>query len=117
MQRTLFLSIMHKLSETSPYFTERHNATGRIGLAPLQKCTTTMRQLAYSMAANTIDDYLKLGKTTTLECLEYYCIHIIECFGPQFLCRPTVIDTQHLLAKAKEREFLDMLRSIDCIHW
>jgi hypothetical protein len=30
-----FLSIMHKLSETSPYFTERHDATGHIGLTLL----------------------------------------------------------------------------------
>jgi hypothetical protein len=31
-------------------------------------------------------------------------------------CRPTVADTQHLLAKTEERKFFDMLRSIDCMH-
>jgi hypothetical protein len=30
------------------------------------------------MAADTINGYLKLGKTTVLECLEYYCVCIIE---------------------------------------
>jgi hypothetical protein len=52
-----------------------------------------MTQLAYGMSANTIDEYLKLGKTTTLECLEYYCSGIIECFGDEFLRHPTVADT------------------------
>jgi hypothetical protein len=45
MWRTLFLSIMHKLSETSPYFCERHDATGRAGLTVLQKvyrCSTSI---------------------------------------------------------------------------
>jgi hypothetical protein len=90
MWMTLFLSIMHKLSETSLYFCKRYDATGHAGLTTLQKCTTALRQLAYDMAADTIDEYLKLGKITALECLEYYCLGIIECFGDEFLCRPTV---------------------------
>jgi hypothetical protein len=76
MQRTLFLSIMHKFSEIFPYFCEMYDATDRDGLTALQKCTATLRQLAYDMTAYTIDEYLKLGKTTILECLEYYCSDI-----------------------------------------
>jgi hypothetical protein len=69
------------------------------------------------MAAYTIDEYLKLGKTIALECLEYYCSSIIEYFGDEFLRHPTVADTQRLLAKAKERGFHGMLGSIDYMHW
>jgi hypothetical protein len=36
------------------------------------------------MTTNTIDEYLKLGKTTALECLEYYCSGIIECFRTSY---------------------------------
>jgi hypothetical protein len=43
MRMTLFLSIMHKLSETSPYFCERYDATGHAALTTLQKCTTALR--------------------------------------------------------------------------
>jgi hypothetical protein len=116
MRRTLFLSIMHKLSEISPYFCERYDATGHVGLTALQKCTAALRQLAYSMAAYTIDEYLKLGKETTQECLEYYYSGIIECFGDKFIRHPTIADTQHLLAKVEEYGFLGMLESIDCMH-
>jgi hypothetical protein len=100
MRMTLFLSIMHKLSETSLYFCKRYDATGHVGLTILQNYITALRQLAYGMAADTIDEYLKLGKITALECLEYYYLGIIECFGDEFLCCPTVADTQCLLAKA-----------------
>jgi hypothetical protein len=103
MRRTLFLSIMHKLSETSPHFSERYDTTGRIGLIVLQKCAT-------------IDEYLKLGKSTVLECLEYYCVGIIECFRAELLCRPTVTDTYRLLGKVEERGFSGMLGSIVCMH-
>jgi hypothetical protein len=106
MRRTLFLSIMRKLSETSPYFYERYDATGRAGLTALQKCTAALRQLAYGMTAD----------TTALECLEYYCSGIIKYFGGEFLRRPTVADTLCLLAKAEECGFPDMLGCIDCMH-
>jgi hypothetical protein len=36
MWRNLFLSIMHKLSKISPYFSERYDATGRVGFTALQ---------------------------------------------------------------------------------
>jgi hypothetical protein len=116
MWMTLFLSIMYKLSETSSYFSGRCDVTGRVGLTVLQKCTVDVRQLAYDMTIDTIDAYLKLEKLTVLECLEYYCSGIIECFGAEFICHPAVADTQCLLAKLEEREFSGMLWSIDCMH-
>jgi hypothetical protein len=81
MWMTLFLSIMHKLSETSPYFYERYDATDHAGLTALQKCTAAIHRLTYDMTVDTIDKYLKLEKTIVLECLKYYCPCIIECFG------------------------------------
>jgi hypothetical protein len=108
---------MHKLSETSPYFCEMYDAMSRACLIVLQKYTAALCQLAYGMTAYTIDEYLKLEKTTALECLEYYCLDIIKCFGDKFLRRPTVVDTRRLLTKAKEREFFGLLGSIYCMHW
>jgi hypothetical protein len=57
---------MHKLNETSSYFYEMYDTTGRVGLTTLQKCTATLYQLAYGMAVNTIDEYLKLVKNAAL---------------------------------------------------
>jgi hypothetical protein len=35
MQMTLFLNIMHKLSKTSPYFSDKYDTTDRIVLTAL----------------------------------------------------------------------------------
>jgi hypothetical protein len=59
-----------------------------------------------------IDKYLKLGTSTALEYLEYYCAGIIEYFGVKFLRRPT----QRLLTKTEERGFSGMIWSIDYMH-
>jgi hypothetical protein len=69
------------------------------------------------MTADTTDEYQKLGKSTVIECLEYYCADIVECYGAEFLRRSTVVDTQYLLAKIEEHVFPVMLSCIDCMHW
>jgi hypothetical protein len=116
MRMTLIVSIMHKLTETSSYFSEIYDTTGRVGLTLLQKCTADVCQLAYGIAAYMIDEYLKLEKLTVLECLEYYCSSIIACFWDKFLCHPTIANTKGLLAKTVERGFFGMLWSIDCMY-
>jgi hypothetical protein len=97
--------------------TPNHTSTGgHVSLTALQKCIIVVHQLAYGMAADMIDEYLKLEKSTAHECLEYYCSGIIERFGDEFLRRPTIADTQRLVAKAEERGFPGILGSIDCMH-
>jgi hypothetical protein len=82
----------------------------------LQKCTAVVHQLAYGMDTYTIYEYLKLGKSIALQCLEYYCLGINKCFGAEFLRRPTIADTQRLLVKTEKHGFSGMLGSIDFMH-
>lgn len=117
MRRQLFLRIVDRLGEYSPYFTQRVDALNRLGFSPLQKCTAALRLLAYGAAADTVDDWLKLARQTSSDCLERFCEGIIHCYGDEFCRRPTVADTQRLLAKAEARGFPGMLGSIDCMHW
>jgi hypothetical protein len=84
MARPLFLRIVEALSNWSPYFQQRLDATGRQGLSPLQKCTAAIRMLAYGTSADQLDEVLKIGESTTLECLGKFSEGIIECFGPEY---------------------------------
>ena len=76
-----------------------------------------MRLLAYGAASDTVDEWLKLARATSAECLEKFCEGIIHCYEAEFCRRPTVADTHRLLAVAEERGFPGMLGSIDCMHW
>jgi hypothetical protein len=54
-------------------FLMRADTTGRTRLSPLQKCNATMRILAYgSSAGSVVDDYVRIGETTTMECLDQF---------------------------------------------
>ncbi|KAK2353814.1 hypothetical protein QL285_091400 [Trifolium repens] len=117
MQKHLFLRIVEDLSSSDNYFTQRVDATGKEGISPLAKCTTAMRMLAYGMAADAVDEYIKIGSTTTLECLRRFCKGIIRLYEQVYLRAPTQDDLQKILHVSEQRGFPGMIGSIDCMHW
>ena len=47
MSRKLFLRIVNSIREFGSYFKCKMDCTGKLGFTSIQKCTTTMRMLAY----------------------------------------------------------------------
>ncbi|XP_024010052.1 putative nuclease HARBI1 [Eutrema salsugineum] len=117
MNKALFLRIVHRLSNEVPFFQQRRDARGRLGLSALQKSTTAICLLAYGTTLDSVDEYLRLGATTARSCLENFVEAIINLFGDEYLRRPTAEDLQRLLNIGEERGFPGMIGSIDCMHW
>uniref|UniRef100_A0A0D3C1W7 DDE Tnp4 domain-containing protein n=1 Tax=Brassica oleracea var. oleracea TaxID=109376 RepID=A0A0D3C1W7_BRAOL len=117
MNKPLFMHIVDQLSTQVQYFREKKDGLGRNSLSPLQKCTAAIRVLAYGSAADTADEYLRLGETTTRLCVENFVEGTIYLFGEEYLRRPTPADLQRLLDVGEHRGFPGMIGSIDCMHW
>ena len=118
MSKALFLRIFEAVENYSEYFQMKVDAIGKKGLSPLQKCTTTIRQLAYGGPADAYDEYIRIAEYTATQCLFNFCRCVIEIFGTQYLRRPNSEDVQRLLQLHLERHgFPGMLESIDCMHW
>ncbi|PNY02170.1 ribosomal protein, partial [Trifolium pratense] len=117
MRRHVFLRIVEALGNHDNYFQTRVDAVRRVGLSPLQKCTAAIRLLAYGVPADNVDDYVRIGESTTVECLERFVTGVYTIFGPQYLRRPNNEDTERLLRIGEARGFPGMLGSIDCMHW
>ncbi|XP_057770653.1 uncharacterized protein LOC130990438 [Salvia miltiorrhiza] len=104
MRRELFVKIVDALSNFSPYFTLRQDAT--------------IRQLAYASPSDSLDDYMRMGESTALECLHEFCRNVIAVYGDRYLRTPNAVDTQCLLQMHEERHgFPGMLGSHGCMHW
>jgi len=117
MQKHVFLRIVGDLSSSDNYFTQRVDAANKEGISPLAKCITSMRMLAYGVAADAVDEYIKIGSSTTLECLLRLCKGIIQLYEQVYLRAPTQDDLQRILNVSEMRGFLGMIGSIDCMHW
>ncbi|XP_048633035.1 uncharacterized protein LOC106412678 [Brassica napus] len=114
MNRQVFMRIINTLSANVPFFQQRRDAVGRLGLSTLQKCTAAIRMLAYGCAADAVDEYLRFGESTALSCLTHFTDAVILLFGEEYLRRPNPEDLQRLLDIGEIRGFPGMIGSIDC---
>ncbi|RWR97115.1 putative nuclease HARBI1 [Cinnamomum micranthum f. kanehirae] len=93
MRKPLFLRIINALEAHDPYFQQKRNCAGSLGLSALQKVTAAVRMLAYGVAAVAVDDYVRITESTFIESLK------------------------RLLLEGERRGFPGMLGSKDCMHW
>ena len=117
MNKPLFKHIVDRLSNEVQFFHQKKDITGRLGLSTLQNCKTAIRVLAYGYALDAVDEYLRLGATTTRLCVENFVEAIINLFGNEYLRRPTPDDLQRLLYIGELCEFPRMIGNINCMHW
>ena len=89
MRKHVFLRIMEAVSNNDPWFTTNIDATGRKGLSALQKCTAALRMLAYGVAADQVDEYLRISESTARKALTHFTKGIINQFGQHYLRKPT----------------------------
>uniref|UniRef100_A0A0D3CLY0 Myb-like domain-containing protein n=1 Tax=Brassica oleracea var. oleracea TaxID=109376 RepID=A0A0D3CLY0_BRAOL len=88
MNKSLFMRIVDQLSAEISYFQQRRDATGRFSHSLLQKATAAIHMMAYGCPTDAVDEYLRLGETTALLCLEHFVEGIINLFGYEYLRRP-----------------------------
>ena len=93
------------------------DALGNLSLSSIQKVTAAIRQLAYGMAADSVDEYVRIGESTALECLKRFCSAICEIFETEYLREPNETDVKRLLEMNEARGWPGMLGSLDCMHW
>ena len=117
MHKPLFCRIMNKVVEGDPFFQQRRNAAGRLGLSPLQKCTAAIRMLAYGVAPDAVDEYIRMGQTTSRKSMQHFTQGVIKHFEAEYLRSPTDEDLRRILHQNEMRGFPGMIGSIDCMHW
>jgi hypothetical protein len=116
MNRPLYEKIVHDVENADPYFQFKRCRAGKPSFTPLQKVTAAIRQLAYGICADGLDEYLRMSESTSLESLKRFCKSIIKLYSEEYLRSPTQDDIDRLLARSEERLFPGMLGSIDCMH-
>ncbi|XP_042942910.1 uncharacterized protein LOC122277097 [Carya illinoinensis] len=117
MSRLIFLHILNEVESYEPYFLQRRDNAGRLGLSPMQKITTTLRMLVYGVTGDFTDEYIRIGESTAMESLKKFSETIVSVFSDEYLRSPNANDIVRLLVVGEQRGFPGMLGSIDCIHW
>jgi hypothetical protein len=117
MHRPLFLRIVNAVEQHDDYFEQKRNGAHQKGLSCLQKATAVFRMLTYGVPTDAMDEYVRIGESTTLKSLRRFVKAVVDIFGDEYLRTPNNNDTTRLLALGEERGFPGMLGSLDYMHW
>ncbi|XP_073291048.1 uncharacterized protein [Primulina huaijiensis] len=116
MSRNLFLRIVDGIQNHDVYSIQRSDSLGRLGLSTNQKATDALRMLVYALPVDATDEYIQIGESTAIQCMQRFCRAIVEVFAEQYLRLLTANDVARLLYIGKQRGFPRMLGSLDCMH-
>jgi hypothetical protein len=92
MQRSLFLMIMDRICGCNDYFVQKRDTCGLWGFSSIQKCTATLRMLAYGVIADATDEYCRIGESIAMESMKRFCKANRTNFGDHHLRQPTKED-------------------------
>jgi hypothetical protein len=72
MRRHVFERLIDAVQQVDPYFIQRLNCAGELGLSALQKVVVVVRILAYGITPDDVDEYVRIGESTTHEALKLF---------------------------------------------
>ena len=73
------------------YFIAKPDACGKLGFTSYKKCSAALRMLAYGVAGDMIDEYIRMGESTCLEAMYKFCQAVVAMFGEVYLREPTCL--------------------------
>nr|GEX25493.1 ribonuclease H-like domain-containing protein [Tanacetum cinerariifolium] len=59
----------------------RDDCMGKAGISSLMKCTFAIRQMAYGVVPDSLDEYLQMGATTAHDSLRIFCKVMMNLYG------------------------------------
>ena len=77
MSRPLFMRLLEGVRAHDDYFETKPDATGQYGFSSYLKCTAAIRMLAYGVAGDLVDEYLRMSESTCLESMYKFCQAVV----------------------------------------
>lgn len=90
MHKTVFDRLYHGARSYDDYVILKKDDVGTIGFSGYQKCTATLRMLAYDTTADSWDEYLWMSESTCGDAMVRFATVVVEVFRLQYLREPSV---------------------------
>jgi hypothetical protein len=71
---------MHGVTCYDDYFNLKVGATSKLGFTSCQKCTAAIRMLAYGVAGDLLDEYIRMSESGCHEAMYMFCGAMVAFF-------------------------------------
>jgi hypothetical protein len=115
ISKKLILPILDVVRDHDSYFKYKMVTIGKVVFTSNQKCSATVLMLAYGVARDLVNEYMRMSYTTCLESTYTFCkeVGVWQSLSERAKCS----NISQLLSINESRGFLGMLGSIDFMHW
>jgi len=98
-------------------FQQRLSATSEPQASTLQKMTAALRVLAFGVANDSADEYVRLSESTVCETVHRFARFVVEKYQPVYHRKPTLSDLQRVLSEYEKAGFPGCMGCVDYSHW
>ena len=118
--RSIAQTCLSVVAEMDPFFHQKKNCLGKLGICPNVKILTALKLLAYGVSASAFQDYFQMGLSTAQECMVRFakCVSTSEELLALFMRNYNRPDAKRV---SELHEFhhgvRGLLGSLDCMHW
>ena len=119
MPREMFNNILHATTADCAFLRAglQPNCTVKLGASPLQKVVAALRQLAYGCSADSLDEYCRLGESTSLRSMKEFYRSVVSCFEGEFLRDPIEDDLLMIERQFARGGLPGCIGCVDCAGW
>ncbi|KAK2649361.1 hypothetical protein Ddye_016850 [Dipteronia dyeriana] len=75
------------------------------------------QEAIFAQHADAVDEYIKIGKSITIESLKRFCCAVVEEFTGEYLRSHNSTNVARLLCIGKDCGFPRILGRLNCMHW
>jgi chemotaxis protein CheY-P-specific phosphatase CheC len=101
MTKAMFIDICHSVARRKGYFQRTENAAGVLCFTTIQKVAAAVHMLAYGGPADHLNEYIRMGESIILECVNKITRTIVQEYGDIYLREPNEQDIARLLEVAE----------------
>ena len=87
------------------------------GAFAIAKMCSSHVHFVYGFLADATNEYCRIGESTSMELMNFFCKAVKACIREVYLSKPTRNDTVNQMRINKERRWPGMSKSLDCLHW
>jgi Plant transposon protein len=117
--RSVFDNVFAGVVRDSSYLRRglRPDAVGKMGASTLQKIIAALMQLTLGVGADAVDEYIRLGEKTALECMKDFTRSVKRIFGPLHQREPRAEDIVRIERQFNAVGFPGCNGCLDCGGW
>lgn len=117
MPREVYERVCASVLEHNPYFSQKKDALGFVGISTDTKLAIALKQLSYGEPGDRVESEFWVSEATATNFLKLFCESVVDCFQAKYTRLPNQAEMKNSSDMHAKLGFRGCLRGLDCASW